>query len=181
LNKIRTERLYPDDSIAILNANIAGTSDPRKPLIKLVEGHEDYGYRHEIAHQFNDRLRRNSFKRNRFRSLPKSEREYEMLNNAYFYDMEPFRKKEDYYAVNTQLRGMISADHNNVLRKRLDKTINNLTEDQLMDYLGRIGYINKDQNYRNAYLNESGEGYDPVKIENLKKALIYVRKLGGKL
>ena len=214
LNNIRAQRFYPDEAYYYDNNGerrvSAGETYTSKPLIKLLHGQEDYAYRHELTHQFNDRTKWNNFKnrlvRDRRNSLPKSKKELDLLNSAYSLQ---HTKKDHYnkelFTVNTGIRDQISRANKNVVGEDLDNAIHGMSDSDLMRIVFEQGYINQN-NYPKGYYNVQDEqqdsslnnvelnttvnndslntthyGYDPKQIEAIKKALIEVRKLGGKI
>lgn len=214
LNNIRTQRLYPEDAYFYdengERQNSAGQSYSNKPLIELAQDQEDYAYRHEITHQFNDRDRfsilKQDWRKDRLRSLPTSRREIDLLNSAYsLHNTQAGSYTKELFTVNTGIRDQISRANGNILGKKLNDKINTLSDDELMDFVLQQGYIDPDSYQKDYYdsfsfspysfskdpenydvmnefsWNNKRYGYNPQQINNIRKALIEVRKSGGLL
>lgn len=138
-----------------------GSYNPRNNLISIAKGKEKEmlsRHSHEMSHYFYDVILTN----------PQIENPFEVNTIIKAYNLINADTVEktirEGYATNTQIRKAISSKYGNILNEELDKKIEELTEEELIEIIDSIN---------SSYINSTKFSKDP---NTRKQELINIRK-----
>lgn len=138
LNNIKDNVRLGRDVVDELNTSREAIPD----RIYLASDSDNNTYTHELAHKLNDSL---------FPRIRRSRKEKKLLNDAYSLGnfTNPYSKHFEQFTTNTELRDRISSDNNNILGSDLDDVINNMSYDDLHNYVSSTnGYVGSNDYYK---------------------------------